>query len=234
MKAGGSWCKREEGQILAPLILDPTAGVLSQKVRNVCNDYETATGMKVTLKLRAGASLKSDAKSEPLREKECGRESCFCCGSGNPGGCEKNSSAYKISCNGCEFVGRITEYEGETGRNPYSRGLEHMADLKNKKEESPLWKHCVLEHEGVIQEFQMRALGGFRSCLARQTNEAVRILNSKAQIVMNSKSEFHQAPIVRVSIGRGLELEQGEEGWNQGSNRRGGGARSRRGARGGA
>ena len=42
-------------------------------------------------------------------------------------------------------------------------------------------------------------------------NEAVRITSSKVDIVMNSKSEFHQAPIVRVTVAAGLEREQGEE-----------------------
>ena len=101
------------------------------------------------------------------------------------------------------------------------------------KEDSPLWKHCVVEHNSNKQEFSMKALGGFSSCLNRQTNEAVRILNSKAHTVMNSKSEFCQAPIMRVTISRGLDIEQGEvpQGWNRGrgsSGRRGG-----RGARGG-
>ena len=233
MKAGGSWCKGETDQITAPLIMDPTAGKLGDSVRKACNDYEAATGIGVRLKLRAGAKMGADAKSEPLRSKECGRPNCFCCGSGNPGGCEKNGSAYKITCNGCGSNQIVAQYEGETGRNCFSRGLEHQNDLRTMKEDSPLWKHCVVEHNSNKQEFSMKALGGFSSCLNRQTNEAVRILNSKAHTVMNSKSEFHQAPIVRVTMSRGLELEQGEvqQGWSQ---RRGsGGRRGGRGAGGG-
>ena len=34
---------------------------------------------------------------------------------------------------------------------------------------------------------------------------------------MNSKSEFHQAPIVRVMVSSGLELKQGEEAPQRGS-----------------
>ena len=102
-------------------------------------------------------------------------------------------------------------YEGESGRNAYSRGLEHQNDLRLEVEDSPLWKHCQLEHLGVKQTFYMEALRGFNSCLQRQVNEAVQITSSKVDIVMNSKSEFHQAPIVRVIVATGLELEQGEE-----------------------
>ena len=56
----------------------------------------------------------------------------------------------------------------------------------------------------------MRALGSYQSCLVRQVNEAVRIGSSKAESIMNSKAEFHQAPLVRVVTVVGLEEEQGE------------------------
>ena len=44
----------------------------------------------------------------------------------------------------------------------------------------------------------MEVVGSFHSCLERQINEAVRITSSQADFIMNSKSEFHQAPIVEV------------------------------------
>ena len=39
-------------------------------------------------------------------------------------------------------------------------------------------------------------------------NEAVRIEMSKADCMMNSKSEFHQAPLIRVVPVAGLQEEQ--------------------------
>ena len=193
----------------APLIVDPSAGGLEKALKGACADFERATNIKVVVKLRAGQSLKSDSKAEPLRMKECGRNECLCCSKGNPGGCEKNSSSYRIVCLGCKNKNIETHYEGETGRNAFARGLEHQNDLKNCKEDSPLWKHCQLQHGGEKQEFSMKALGSFKSCMKRQVNEGVRILASQATYVMNSKSEYHQAPIVRVTVGAGLELEQG-------------------------
>ena len=55
----------------------------------------------------------------------------------------------------------------------------------------------------------MKVVGVHRSCLVRQVNEAVRIMISEAGCVMNSKSEFHQAPLVRVIPTSGLLEEQG-------------------------
>ena len=78
------------------------------------------------------------------------------------------------------------------------------------------WRHPPVETlparaPGVKQAFYIEALRGFNSCLQRQVNEAVQITSSKVDIVINSKSEFHQAPIVWVTVATGLELEQGEE-----------------------
>ena len=78
------------------------------------------------------------------------------------------------------------------------------------------------------QSFYMEALRVFQSCLQRQVNEAVRISSSKADLVMNSKSEFHQAPIVRVTVAAGLQLGQGEEQEVVARGRGGRGAGSRR------
>ena len=76
------------------------------------------------------------------------------------------------------------------------------------------------------QKFKMKCLGGSRSCLERQVNEAVRIEMSKADCVMNSRAEFHQAPLVRVVTVVGLQEEQGEEEQGRGQQ---GGARGGRG-----
>ena len=83
---------------------------------------------------------------------------------------------------------------------------------------------CQLEHGGMQAEFSMRVAGRFSSCLVRQVNEAVRIGMSDAECLMNSKSEFHQAPLVRVVATTGLQDEQDE---------RLDGVRGRRGRRGG-
>ena len=71
-----------------------------------------------------------------------------------------------------------------------------------------MWKHCVVQHEGRKAEFEMKMLRTFNSCLDRQVNEAVRIIITKADIVLNSKSEFRQAPIIRVVPTTGLQEEQ--------------------------
>ena len=68
-------------------------------------------------------------------------------------------------------VGLRAIYEGESGRNAFSRGLEHQRDLHDEKEDSPLWKHCTLQHNNEKVNFSMKTLKGYRSCLDRQENE---------------------------------------------------------------
>ena len=209
---GATWHKGEKDEISAPLIIDPLAGNLTNGLKDVCAKFQAASGLRVTVRERAGVSLKHDAKAEPLRNNSCGRHDCLCCSKGKPGKCEQNSVGYRIKCESCQGAGKFVHYEGETGRSTYSRGLEHQKDIRYKDEESPLWKHCLLEHNGVAQSFVMKALGSFKSCLQRQVNEAVRITSSKVEVfIMNSKNKFHQAPIIRVVTSKGLHGDQGED-----------------------
>lgn len=47
-------------------------------------------------------------------------------------------------------------------------------------------------------EFSIKVAGRYKSCLERQVNKAVRVEECQADILMNSKAEFHHAPLVRV------------------------------------
>ena len=95
------------------------------------------------------------------------------------GKCEKNGAGYRIVCLTCKAAGKVSEYEGETSRNSYTRGLEHLAALRLEDEENALWKHCQIEHQGIRSEFSMTVLKMHRTPLVRQVNEAVRIIISR-------------------------------------------------------
>ena len=79
----------------------------------------------------------------------------------------------------------------------------------------------------------MKQTNVFKTYLVRQVNEAVRIEMSNADCILNSKAEFHQAPLVRVVPVTGL-LEDQEagadprqpEGRGRGPGRRAGGRRA--------
>ena len=90
---------------MAPLIVDPSPGDLTAKLKEACRMFEGASGIHLTVRTRAGRAIKKDAKAEPFRNKEAGRKNCFCCSSGNPGGCERNSIGYQIRCEACHLAG---------------------------------------------------------------------------------------------------------------------------------
>ena len=107
--------------------------------------------------------------------------------------------------------------------------------------------HCVLEHASQEAEFSMVVVQSHSTCLSRQVHEAVRISRTDAEIILNSKSEFHQAPLIRVVATNGLQEEQtsalsqgvgpgrraGQGGRGGGTGRRGRGRGGQGGARGG-
>ena len=89
-----------------------------------------------------------------------------------------NSIGYRILCQGCLMAGKRSEFEGESARNAFSRGLEHCESLRNEREDSPLWKHCQLAHNGDKQVLSMEVTGSFHRCPKRHINEAVRITSN--------------------------------------------------------
>ena len=54
-------------------------------------------------------------------------------------------------------------YEGETCRNRYIRGQEHLKQLESKSAKSVIWKHIVEEHKADQDktEFSMKVSGIF-------------------------------------------------------------------------
>ena len=205
-----NWHQNQPNQVSAPLILDPTAGDMTRDMKEVCKNFENVTGWRIPVIEKAGLAMRSLTKAEPLKTEGCKRDDCFPCTTGG-GNCERKGSGYRISCGSCLRAGKKAEYEGETGANGFTRGNEQLSGLRSKDPENALWKHCMLEHESEQVDFSMKVLGSFQSAMARQVNEGVRIQRSRADYLLNSKSEFHQHPVVRVVPMRGIQVEQGED-----------------------
>ena len=95
------------------------------------------------------------------------------------------------------------------------------SNYRARSKKSPLWKHCVLEHGGEEADFKMEMVTSHSTCLDRQVNEMVRIGGTRAEVVLNSKSDFQQAPLVRLVATTGVleeqssSLEAGERQWQE-------------------
>ena len=114
----------------------------------------------------------------------------------------------RITCNVCgEEI--LCKYEGETGRNLYTRGDEHAQDVARKAVDKPLWKHIVDKHNGVMErpifsQFKMDVTQFFKSAQRRKANEGVRIANLDPATRMNSCNEFRQGTNIMMRPVRGV------------------------------
>ena len=102
-------------------------------------------------------------------------------------------------------------YFGETSKNMYTRdsvGTGSHRELYNKRSHKSFMKnHQDLKHEGEPEKFKCVVLEKFQDPLTRQVAESLNIANGmNATELCNSRAEYHQPQIVRVSreVQRGL------------------------------
>ena len=125
---------------------------LLKRMKETDHQFRKGTRMRqIRFVERAGVSLKDTlVSSNPWSDQKCGRKECFMCRgeSGGIGKCMKESILYSIRCEECKKEEKTVEYWGETGRDGYSRGTEHITGCRNKLEENPMWKHVWEGHGG--------------------------------------------------------------------------------------
>jgi hypothetical protein len=213
----------------APLIVDPTPdGIFKQELEKICREQGEGGGLWVKVIERGGNKIKNICKSNPSGSKSCGRTTCGICRGEKPGRCSTKGAGYRCCCLECKNEGVKAYYEGETGGNAHNRYLLHEAAVeKGKVEASAMAKHMAVQHGGMKGKFSMEVTGTFTKCLERLGDEGIRVRESEeeADILMNSKMEFHQPPISRVVTVRGNNREDQEEagrGARRGGRGRGG------------
>jgi hypothetical protein len=239
-----NWCnKKQKGgkYYSAPLIMDPTpGGELKNEIDKICREEGEQGGMWIKVVERGGTKIKSVCKSNPLATKGCKRGNCGICNGKKPGRCDMASIGYRCWCMECDDMEMTSHYLGESGATGHARFLQHAAAVEKKQvDKSALAKHMDLQHGGMVGRFGMEITGNFRDCLTRLGDEGMRVRegedNPDINIVMNSKSEFHQPPLIRLIAIRGNRNEgqdQQGQGTHQGRGRqRGGIGRGGRGVR---
>ena len=197
--------KMKEKQIDTVMFVVHTPGDTLAKSLQKAEDkfVEKKPGGKVKMVSRGGSALQDIlCDKNPWKKMGCGRQDCFICGSGNPGGCQKEGSVYSITCQECKSRGILASYWGEASRSGYLRGLDHQSLLKRKDDSSPLWKHSAEHHNGredVVYSMKVERSYA-ESPLNRQIDESTSIARSRAQIPMNSRSEWNSQRIPRIVL----------------------------------
>ena len=142
-------------------------------------------------------------KSNPFKETDCGKQDCVVC-DGKGVKCRDEGVGYRGVCKECSKSNMRSEYLGETGKNAYTRGKQHMGGLRKKNEENAFYKHWRNFHETPLEadsrrleNFEIRVEKSFKDPMTRQINEMVRIKKFQGTL-LNSKSEWNAPPIVRI------------------------------------
>ena len=163
--------------------------ILANRLREVEVRGREDRKWRVKIVEKGGQTVKSQlCKSDPWAGGTCGKATCFPCQKSGGGNCKRKNVGYCITCEECG-----AEYHGETSRNMFSRGEEHLRALSNKTRESVLWNHCLNDHNGEQAAFTMKACGYFSEPLSRQIHEAVRIHN--AVNIMNRRGEWKKTAV---------------------------------------
>ena len=137
-------------------------------------------------------------KSNPTATAGCGDEQCIACkaGRGDGGNCRSSSINYQVDCLLCPADNR-SRYIGESARNLFSRGKEHLGRYRNRDKKSFMHKHQSREHQGSPGDYTAKVTGSSKDCLTRQVREAVLIRRCQVP-VLNSKTEWHQPALWQI------------------------------------
>ena len=103
--------------------------------------------------------------------------------------CRSSGVNYEVQCQDrlCQHT-----YNGQSSKNGYSRGLEHVDDFKNKRERSIMWKHCREKHNGMSRRFKMSIRKIVRNDpTKRLITEAIYINKTNPNSSMNDKTEWN-------------------------------------------
>ena len=187
-----------------PLFIPHTPkGELAKRIRKL--EAENHQGRSIRFKIieKSGVSLEQKLRrSNPWSGEKCGRPTCFPCRTDEGGDCWRESVTYSLVCEECG--GDVCQYFGETGRNAFSRGVEH---LNNKEAEdankSVLKLHSIHHHDARADvNFSMKVTGSHPNCLDRQVRERVNIENFSGPAIMNRRNEMGGIRVERTQYRR--------------------------------
>jgi hypothetical protein len=191
-RKGRTWYKRGG---YTSVIMIPTTPNSELKRKLECDIKRS--GLKIKIVEKASTSVKSLLqKSNPLKREKCNDKDCLVCTTGGKGNCKSTGITYEVSCKRCG-----DKYIGETARNAYTRGKEHLMALDSKAESSIMNKHCKDKHGGIIEDFTMNVIGTFQGdAMLRQISESVRISRENQKALINNKTEWNFVKLPRMNV----------------------------------
>ena len=189
----------------------PTPGhVLRDRLQTAMSEEAARIGISVKIIETGGRQISSDLVKLDLTP--CPMTNCWPCRSESETGQKgashtKGSSLYRADCVQClEEDGRRVAYFGETG---YSGGhrlsAEHRSDILRGNTSNALAKHAATHPDRARDPglFNVKVLGSYPSALYRQVAEGCELaLATDVDQLMNSREEWHQPSLNRVTVTR--------------------------------
>ena len=184
-------------------------GQLAKRIQDIVTKEASRLNLSAKIVESGGVSIKQQLVRTDLTG--CFYTDCYLCESGTKGGSHTRSGVhYSGICVLCEEAGIKARYDGESGRSGYWRSTKfHKEDIRSNNVKNAFTKHLNVYHSDNIREtgvFKLKVESNHTKCLERQIKEGVSIKNSDADIVMNSKAEFHQPAVRRVTTTREVGL----------------------------
>ena len=190
------WFKRNNHE--AVLFVPSTPGSqLASQYRQTIEKHQ----VRIRVVERAGKKMKNILqRNDPLSDKHCKDDACFVCTTNqrNKGNCRTSGITYAIKCESeqCMFV-----YNGQSGKNAFSRGKEHIEDYHQQRNATAMWSHCIEQHEGIRPTFSMEVVETCRNdAMKRQILEAIHINETDPSISMNSRTEWNFVQLPRLNV----------------------------------
>ena len=195
-----SWSKPHDSVIFCP----PTPNsVLAKKLGEVVQETKQNSGVDIKVVERAGLKMRSLMPGLKKQDK-CSRDDCLIHANGGRGPCNKPGVVYRGQCITCKESGTSAIYIGESSRSGYKRGREHLAAMRNpgRYQSNAFSKHIREVHGGNPDstKFKMDIIRSYDKPLERQVREGVEIFNNRCDIVMNSKLDYFQPGLRRVTF----------------------------------
>ena len=196
-----SWYRPSDAVIFVP----PTPrSELAKQIQEVVTEEGSRIGMAIKVVETGGKSLKQHLVRMDLTG--CYYPDCPLCESGKVGASHTRSGVhYSGVCKLCADQGRTAMYNGESGRSGYYRMKQHVSEISNNKTSNAFAKYLELYHKNEARKpesFVFKSEGVFRKCLERQVTEGIHITHTPTDILMNSKSEYLQPAVTRITTTR--------------------------------
>ena len=180
-------------------------GQFAKVLQGIVTEELGRLGMSGRVVQTSGVSLKSQLvklDKTGCVYKEDG--SCWPCKSGLKGASHSRRGAlYTGQCSICLEDGKNSTYTGESGFNSTYRFGLHESDVRNRVESNAFHKHLEIhhpEHQGDMSVFKCKVIGTYKRSLDRQVAEGVELERSEADLVLNSRAEFHGIAVPRVTV----------------------------------